>query len=36
MREKPNVLFVMTDRQRWDTIATLGKCGRSGQPAARR
>ena len=24
MREKPNVLFVMTDQQRWDTIAALG------------
>ena len=24
MRERPNVLFVMTDQQRWDTIAALG------------
>ena len=24
MLEKPNVLFVMTDQQRWDTIAALG------------
>ena len=24
MRERPNVLYVMTDQQRWDTIAALG------------